>query len=222
MKRAVMIPCKNEAASISTLVNHALRHVDVVFVADDGSTDDTVTVAQRAGAVVEPVPPGRRGLVGVYTYGLQHTLNAVGTDAFIVEMDAGGSHDPAELPRFWRALEKGVDVAAGCRFGMHDSTYRGHWQRWALSKGGTWMVNARHGTAFQDATSGFIGYRGSALEKLLSTPWHSTGHYYQTEMRLRAVELGLRLEEVPISYQNSSSSLNWRSIREALTMVLSS
>ena len=214
----VMIPCRNEERTIQGLVREVHRHADVVLVADDGSTDATAYEAERGGAVVFPVPRTRPGLAGVYRAGLRRVLGGSGANA-VCEMDAGGSHDPAELPRFWRALERGAEVAAGRRFGGSGAIYQGAWQRRILSWGGTLLTNTLHGTAWQDATSGFVAYTREALERLTDAPWECRGHYYQTEMRLRARTLGLRVVEVPITYRNSGTSLNRASIAEALQRV---
>jgi len=220
--QAVMIPCRNEADSIGALVRETLKYADSVFVANDNSTDNTAAEAEAAGARVLSVPASRRGLVGTYTFGLRSVLTIVGAEnVYIAEMDAGGSHDPKALPAFWNTLSAGADVAAGCRFGMPTARYDGHWKRKALSWGGAKLTNLMHKTRFHDATSGFIAYRSEALAVLLSVPFQSAGHYYQTEMRLRARAFGLSLEEVPIVYKNSGSSLNWKSVVEALQMVVS-
>jgi dolichol-phosphate mannosyltransferase len=220
--RVVMIPCRNEADSIGGLVRRALEHCDRVFVANDNSTDATAEVAASAGATVLTVPAQRRGLVGTYTFGLRSALTVVGReDTYIAEMDAGGSHDPAALPRFWSTLDYGFGIATGCRFGLRGAKYEGHWKRKALSWGGAQLTNLLHGTGFYDATSGFIAYRGDALAMLLEAgAFASSGHYYQTELRLRARELGIFMQEVPIVYKNSGSSLNWKSVAEALRLVV--
>lgn len=217
--KCVVVPAKNEAVTIGALVRSArIFGADLVIVADDASTDATASAATDAGAVVLPVPTDRAGMAGVYVTGLRDALRR-GADV-IVEMDAGGSHDPAALTEFWDALTyDDADVAAGRRFGP-EASYVGSRRRELLSRGGTLLTNFLHGTHFQDATSGYIAYRAAALDKLLTAPLKSRGHYYQTEMRLRAVTLGMRVVEVPIVYRNSSSSLNSTSIREALRLAL--
>lgn len=218
--RVVMIPCRNEAATIGSLVTEARQYADAVLVADDSSADATADAARAAGAQVVAVPAGRPGLAGAYRCGLAAALAAHGPAAHYLEMDAGGSHAPGAIPHFWLALTMGADVCAGARFGLRGAAYVGHWQRKALSYGGTLVTNARHGTHFHDATSGFIAYKGDALARLIRDPWKARGHYYQTELRLRALQLGLQVAEVGIAYRNSGSSLNWQSIREAARLAL--
>ncbi len=217
-KKMVVIPCRNEEDTIYELVRQAQQWADEVIVANDGSTDRTAERARTAEARVVDVPSTRRGMAAVYVTGLKEALARGGQ--FIAEMDAGGSHNPYDLVRFWHELELGADMATGCRFGLEGADYDGHWKRALLSWGGTKVINLRNGTHWHDATSGFIAYRASALVKILARPLESEGHFYQSEMRLRARALGLDMVEVPIVYKNSGSSLRWSSIREALRLAL--
>jgi dolichol-phosphate mannosyltransferase len=219
MKRAIAIPAYNEAATIGDQVSDLIGRglADFVVVANDSSCDETGSVASNAGAHVVDVPKARRGMAGVYRAGLEAALN-LGAE-FVMEMDAGGSHSIDEVQQFWDALITGqCEVAAGRRFG-EGANHGAPWQRVLLSKVGTVLTNLRHGTEFQDATSGFIAYRAMALSRLLQCRQLSEGHYYQTEMRVNAHMMGYVVHELPIHYASSSSSLNWRSITEAVRCV---
>lgn len=237
----VVIPARNEGANLGRLLEEVHRYADEVIVANDSSTDNTAEVARECGALVVDVPPTRRGLAGVYRCGLGRAVvhwetefaKASGasdgspvvsrhnwkTPPIVVEMDAGGSHSPSDIPKFVEEFAEGqVDVVFGRRFGP-DARYEGHYKRALLSLGGTMLFNLKYGTNWADATSGFIAYRMPALQWLLDGPWQSEGHFYQTEVRRRVWQLGMTWVEVPITYRNSSSSLNWKSISEALRLL---
>ena len=207
----VVIPCKNEEATIGALVRGCFDNgANIVCVNDDSSTDKTASEAWGAGAKVRRIQHCRRGLADVYRY------PSVGHNA-LVEIDAGGSHDPRDLPQFWEALARGSDLVTGHRaFTRGDG---GISPREGLSLCGTLLTNAIHHTEWLDATSGFCGYSPHAQRTILSLPTWATGHFYQTEIRLRAHALGLSHVEVPISYKPSSSSLRLRSVIEALYLV---
>lgn len=218
--RVVVIPARDEESTIAPLVRSALMHAEVVIVADDSSSDRTADFAAAAGAIVLPVPNSRPGLPGVYRAGLAEALRIGGRQ--IAELDAGGSHDPGALPRFWGALEDGAGVAFGARFSLPGARYSGVRSRELLSRGGTWLVNFLYGGGWADATSGFVAYGSEALERLLAFPLRARGHFYQTEVRLLVDALRIPRTEVPIEYVSSGSSLRIGSILEALTLLLGS
>lgn len=219
--RAVVIPAKNEAATIAALVTHCRRHAELVVVADDGSTDATAVKARHAGATVIAIPQDRPGMSSVYRGGALFTMIPARGVQLVAEVDAGGSHDPEELPRFWAALST-ADVAFGRRFGP-GAEHLGHWKRKALSLAGTVAFNLANNQGWHDACSGFVAYRREAGELLHAIEWRARGHFYQSEMRARAVAAGMRTVEVPITYRGGTgSSLNWRSIREALALLRAS
>lgn len=85
--------------------------VDQVVLVDGHSDDDTVGVARRAYPDIEVVRQTRRGKGNALAAGF-----AAATGDFIVMIDADGSMDPAEIPRFIAALEQGADYAKGSRF----------------------------------------------------------------------------------------------------------
>jgi dolichol-phosphate mannosyltransferase len=211
-----VIPCKNEADNIQSLVAEACIYADHVVVADDASTDATAELAYLAGAEVVSVHPGRRGLGNVYRLGLRSALKLYPSADVFVEMDAGWSHLPCQIWRFTRVLRYS-DVAFGYRFGK-GASYVSAWRRRALSRFGTALTNHLNDQAWKDATSGFVAYKRHALESLLAQPVLSRGHYYQTEVRLQAKALGLVCEQVPIDYRSSSSSLRAGAIFEAMRL----
>lgn len=215
---AVVIPCRDEELSIGAIVKEALKHADCVYVCNDTSVDNTAEVAREAGAIVINVPPTRRGLSAVYSTGLLAALHD--NVDFIIEMDAGGSHDPTEIPRFIRmAKHTNVDIVFGER--LYRGSYLGSRKRYWLSKLGTWLFNFCHRSKFKDATSGFIGYTRGALLHTHQHSFKAEGHYYQSEVRARALASKLSYIEIPIEYRNSSSHLNQDSILEALQLCLS-
>lgn len=91
-----LIPGYQEGPRIGPVVEAALRHLPVLVV-DDGSTDDTAGVAERAGArVVRQVPNAGKG--AALRAGFRLALDE-GWDA-VLTLDADGQHDPDEIPRF--------------------------------------------------------------------------------------------------------------------------
>jgi dolichol-phosphate mannosyltransferase len=223
----VVIPAKNEASNIGTQIRSLLSlGVRSIFVADDGSTDFTPNIARSAGVSVIPVPNTRIGLAGVYRFALKRASLILDSESIIVEMDAGGSHSHLDLYKFLDAFndKPNLDVAFGRRFGK-DATYDALLSRKLLSYGGTFLTNLidhqfEYKQWWKDATSGYIAYKKSALDKLLSCDQIASGHYYQTEMRRNARKLKLNIVEIPITYVGGFSHLKLSSIKEALRCSL--
>jgi len=107
---AVVIPCHNEAATLSVVVAGAAEHGDVIVV-DDRSTDTSREVALAAGGRV--IPAAEPGYDGALTTGLRAAFEE--GHAHVVTLDADGEHDPALVARFAAELEAGAGLVAGIR-----------------------------------------------------------------------------------------------------------
>jgi glycosyltransferase involved in cell wall biosynthesis len=110
---AVVIPCRNEAATIENLVREVRQILPTVLVIDDGSTDATPVLAARAGATVirhERV----LGKGAALDRGAEHAQQL--GFAWILLMDGDGQHSPAEIPAFLDcAARTGAALVVGDR-----------------------------------------------------------------------------------------------------------
>ena len=123
VRRMAIVPALNEAQTIASVVAE-IRAVDPgleILVIDDGSTDDTLAEARRAGALVARLPynVGIGGAVQTgYQYARDHGFQIA------VQVDADGQHDPAEIPKLLAPLlEDRADMVVGSRF-VGDAGYR--------------------------------------------------------------------------------------------------
>ena len=158
----VAIPAWNEEASITEVIEKVRTHqpdVDILVV-DDGSTDATASAAEEAGATVISLPfnVGVGGAMRTaFLYAKREGYRA------IVQVDADGQHDPADLDRVLGGLDD-ADIVVGTRFHPDSMYFVGGPRRWAmvlLSKALSFM---NKGT-ISDPTSGFrsAGPRAIAL-----------------------------------------------------------
>jgi glycosyltransferase involved in cell wall biosynthesis len=97
-----LIPAHDEAPGIGRVVAAARVHLPVLVV-DDGSTDDTAAIAERAGARVVRQAPNR-GKGAALRTGFRAAIDD-GAQA-VVTLDGDGQHDPTEIPAFVAAFER--------------------------------------------------------------------------------------------------------------------
>ena len=180
----IVIPARNEQATIASVVRQALQagwhHVLVI---DDHSQDDTGRLAREAGAqVIRPALP--TGAWGAMQLGIRHGL----TQGFlaVITMDADGQHEVDELPKLLHRADQ-ADVLIGA------FPQRMSWMRklaWA------WFALITRLQA-QDLTSGFRYYNRRAME-VLAGPQATLLDYQDVGVLLMLGYAGLRIQEVPV------------------------
>lgn len=157
----IAIPAWNESGSIAGVIDKVRRHqpdADILVV-NDGSTDSTAALAEATGANVVSLPfnVGVGGAMRTaFLYAQRHGYAAV------VQVDADGQHDPADLDRLIDGLDH-ADIVVGTRFHENSMYFVGGPRRWAmvlLSKVLSWM-NKR---TISDPTSGFRSAGPRAIE----------------------------------------------------------
>jgi glycosyltransferase involved in cell wall biosynthesis len=117
-RKLAIVPAYNEENSVGQVVEELLRHVpdfDVVVV-DDGSTDSTAEVAERAGATMVIQHPFNLGIGGAVQSGFKYARRH-GYD-IAVQVDGDGQHDPAQVVRLLRYLHMDgeADMICGSRY----------------------------------------------------------------------------------------------------------
>jgi glycosyltransferase involved in cell wall biosynthesis len=224
MRALVVIPTYNEAGTIRRVVEgvRASRRAHVLVV-DDGSPDGTGEIVdwlvQRDHGVHVLHRAGKAGLGSAYRSGFRWGMR-VGFDA-IGEMDADGSHDPADVPRLIDALGN-ADLVIGSRYVPGGAVRNWPVRRLVLSRGANWYVQAFTGLPVNDATAGFRMYRRQTLAALDIDRSQSDGYSFQIEMALRAHTAGFRVVEIPITFverTDGASKMSRSIVLEALWRV---
>ncbi|GAB3680653.1 polyprenol monophosphomannose synthase [Angustibacter aerolatus] len=222
----VVVPTYDERENLELVIGRlraANPDVDVL-VADDASPDGTGEIADRLAAADPHVQvlhrPGKQGLGAAYLAGFAWGLER-GYDV-LVEMDADGSHQPEQLPRLLQALAAGADVVLGSRWvpGGRVENWPAH--RKLISRGGTTYARLALGVGVHDMTGGYRAFRASALRALDLADVASQGYCFQIDLAWRAVQRGLLLVEVPITFverERGQSKMGGGIVREALTRV---
>lgn len=148
----IVMPAFNEEASVGAVVREVLEKLPgaAILVVDDGSTDNTTSVARTAGALVVTLP-FNLGVGGAMRTGFKYAL--ANGYLNVVQIDADGQHDPANVPKLLAALDT-ADVVIGARFaGEGDYSVRGP-RQWAM-KFLAAMLSRTARTKLTDTTSGF-------------------------------------------------------------------
>ncbi|MEE8392576.1 MAG: glycosyltransferase, partial [Anaerolineae bacterium] len=159
------IPCYNEARFVADVVRRTLNHVDAVAVVDDGSTDDTVEVAQAAGAQVVQHPTNMGP--GVAARDCLQAGRDMQADV-LVTLDGDGQHNPDELPEVIAPILAGeADLVIGSRFmGRYNNVAR--YRRFGIDVI-TFLFNFGAPNKITDGQSCFRAYNRRALQVLRIT-----------------------------------------------------
>lgn len=222
-KTVVVMPVANEEETMQGVLDEILAlpydNLYIYPVIDDYSTDNTEQIIRDMEAKTDRVKciyyKESKGVITCYLEGFRQAL-ADGAER-IIEMDGGRSHLPAEIPQFIEKLENGYDCVWGSRYVEGGDISNHPLYRRILSSGGTILSNFILGTKLKDMTSGFEGFQRKVLESMDLDAFLSKGHMYQTEMRYYCRDLNT--VEVPIHYTGSTSSLKFKSVKEALHIL---
>lgn len=221
----VIIPTYNESESLPGVIERLRRAVPDadVLIADDNSPDGTGLLADdlatRDSHIHVLHRAGKEGLGKAYLAGFAWGLER-GYDV-LVEMDADGSHRPEELPRLLAQMPH-ADVVLGSRWVPGGSVVNWPASRRLLSQGGSLYTRLALGIPTRDATGGYRAYRASALASLDLATVESNGYCFQIDLLWRALQRGLVVREVPITFverEAGTSKMSNRIVREALLNV---
>lgn len=224
-KVLVIVPTYNELESLPVIVSgirHTVPEVHIL-IADDNSPDGTGEVANGISAgdnqvqVLHRIAKAGLGAAYLDAFGW---AKSNGYDV-VVEMDADGSHRPADLANILEALTNN-DVVLGSRWVKHGQVVNWPKSREILSRGGNIYTRMWLGIGIHDATGGFRAYRMSALDQMDIDNVESQGYCFQVDMAWRAVKAGLRVAEVPITFverELGESKMDSSIVKEALWRV---
>jgi glycosyltransferase involved in cell wall biosynthesis len=206
----VVLPVFNEehvlARSVRTLhlfLTENLHHEWRIVVADNGSRDGTLAIAQELASELDNVEcvhvpePGRgRALTKVW----------LASDADVLAyMDIDLSTDLGAFPRLVSAVaDQGNDVAAGTRLGAGAETQRSL-KREVLSRGFVFLINLAFGTRLRDTQCGFKAVTRECAQRLLPQI-QDPGWFWDTELLLLAAKGGWKVAFVPVRWLEDKDS----------------
>jgi len=192
---SVVIPCLNEANSLAYCVDKAMKAFreaglsGEVIVADNGSTDGSIQIAEERGARVIRV--AERG------YGAALRAGIVGARGpFIIMGDADDSYDFTDVPRFVEKLREGNDIVMGNRFsGGIKPGAMPPLHKYFGNPGLTAILNTLFHARIGDGYCGMRGFTRSLYDRL---DLRSTGMEFALEMIIKSAQIGAHIAEIPI------------------------
>ena len=186
---SVVIPVKNEARNLPTVLASLPSWIDEVVLVNGQSVDDTVTVAKECYPDIKIVRQMAVGKGDALLTGF-----AACTSDIIVMIDGDGSTDGAEIIRFVAALVAGADYAKGSRFsnsgGSDDITSHRRLGNRVLCG----LANLAFGTRYTDLC---YGYNALWARHVPILGLNCIGFEVETMMNIRAARAGLRVQEIP-------------------------
>jgi glycosyltransferase involved in cell wall biosynthesis len=217
---SVVMPCLDEEAAIGPCIQKiqqtfATAGIDgEIVVCDNGSTDASVTIAERMGARVVHQPA--RGYGNAYLKGF-----ASARGRYLVMGDADDTYDFTMIPEFLAALTtEGHQFVTGSRYldngGAHITALHRYFGNPVLTR----ILNLLFGTRYTDVYCGFRAFSREAYELIRPV---SPGMEFNLELAINAGLAGLRVKEIPIALapRKGESKLRtfrdgWRSLRMML------
>jgi glycosyltransferase involved in cell wall biosynthesis len=199
---AAVIPALNEAPSIGRVVRGLRTQTTTallqIIVADNGSSDDTATIARTASATVVTEP--RRG----YGYACRAGVLAADADV-IVLLDGDAADDPADLPHVLAPILDGsADLVVGSRSlgTLEPGSMTPH------QVFGNWLAATIMRHLYGVAVSDLGPFRAIRRADLLALDMQEMTYGWSVEMMVKAARAGLRYHEVPVSYRRRAGGVS--------------
>lgn len=195
MKLSVIIPVFNEKDTVEAVLGRVLEtpFEKEVIVVDDGSTDGTSEILGNPPAGVKVVKHGKNmGKGSAVRSGLRHASGDV-----VIIQDADLEYDPNDYPALLEPIASGIaDVVYGSRNVSGDnprSSFSFYLGGVLLSK----LTNILYRARLTDEATGYKVFRSEVIKGL---NLRSTGFEFCPEVTGKLLRSGVRIHEVPISY----------------------
>ncbi len=206
LRLSISIPALNEAANLPHVLARipGLKEIVEVILVDGGSTDGTIEVARKSLPSIRVVRQSGKGKSDAVRCGVQAARGE-----FVLSMDADGSHDPSDIPRFLAGARAGFDLVKGARYlpggGSFDDTRLRRTLVWVTDH----VANTLWGTRFTDIVFGMFLIRQQCFCDLGLT---SNGFAIESQIVARAARRGYKICEIPVIERSRLSGSSHLSI----------
>jgi glycosyltransferase involved in cell wall biosynthesis len=202
---SIVMPCLNEADTLSTCIRKAQEGilaagVDAeIIIADNGSTDESVRIAESHGAKVVRVPQRPFKHHNGYGRGLMTGI-AAARGTYILMGDSDDSYDFGEIPRFLSKLREGYDLVQGCRLpsggGIIKPGAMPVLHRLVGNPFFSWLIRLLFGTTVRDVNCGMRAFRKDWFDKM---DHRCAGMEFASEMIIKSALFKASVVEIPIT-----------------------
>jgi dolichol-phosphate mannosyltransferase len=201
----VSLATYNESANLANLITelHAVAPDADILVVDDNSPDGTGRLADELAGKDSRIHvqhrPGKLGLgtatLAAIRYAIDHKYD------LLLNMDADFSHHPRYIPAILAGMDQ-HDVMIGSRYVPGGGTLNWPWKRRMTSRAVNLFSRLLLGIPARDTSGAFRCYRVSKLPEMNLETMLSRGYSFQEEMLGRCVQIGCRIGETPIIFEN--------------------
>jgi glycosyltransferase involved in cell wall biosynthesis len=203
---AAVIPCLNEAASISRVLQSVRPFISTIIVVDDGSSDDTARIARSAGAIVlrNAVPRGK-GAALMIGWNEARRLGF----AWALCLDGDGQHAAADIPNFLAAME-----CAPLVIGNRMANPVG--MPWLRKNVNRWMSRRISKIAGRELPDTQCGFRLMNLDCWEELPTLATHFEIESDLLLAFLAAGFPVEFVPVQVIYKTERSKIRPFRDTI------
>jgi glycosyltransferase involved in cell wall biosynthesis len=196
-KIKVIIPAYNEEKAIANVINEIPEIVSEIIVISNKSTDNTIKVAEAAGATV--LSENRKGYGYACLKGMEYIANQEEKPDIVVFLDGDYSDYPAELTKLIAPiLNDNIDFVVGARV---DSLREKH-SMTPQQIFGNWLATSLMGLFFEAKYTDLGPFRAIKYEKLLALDMQDKTYGWTVEMQLKVLKQNMSYVEIPVRYKN--------------------
>ena len=193
----VIIPAYNEEKAIANVIKDIPSYVDEIIVISNNSTDNTIAIAQKAGATV--LSENKKGYGHACLKGLDYIAKLPNKPDIIVFLDGDYSDYPEELTQIVAPIiTDGIDLVIGARAAhlraknsMTPQQVFGNWLA-------TFLMKLFFGATFTDLGP----FRAIKYDKLVALNMEDKTYGWTVEMQLKALKQKYSYVEIPVRYKN--------------------
>jgi glycosyltransferase involved in cell wall biosynthesis len=207
---SIILPCLNEAHSLKKLIptlkqNHPEAEIIVV---DDGSSDESASIAAQAGAQVISHPSSMGNGAAI-----KKGARAASGDV-LVFMDADGQHDPQDIEKLLAELARGHDMVVGARSADSQASFG----RWCANSFYNWLSSWMVGAMIADLTSGFRAVKADKFKEFLYLL--PNGFSYPTTITMTFFRAGYSVGYIPIVAHTRIGKSHIKLLRDGVRFLL--